>query len=217
MRQIEETPHTLRRFVENGIRWKINFMFGIPTETDEELAQTLRLICEMTELGEKAVHLQLFRFTPVPGGDKAADGVWEQVTFDHAPTKLSLQELADFPVINMKPERMFWISPEHEVNVRGVHYFYAPLAFIPGCFDPRYGRPVWRSFLRLFRPLARWRCRHYEFRFPFEMWLNERFGYALPNATDDSVGPHDDVLAPPVMGGGISTYEPLQPRVPLPV
>ena len=214
--QVEETPHTLKRFVENGIRWKVNFMFGIPTETDEDLRQTLLLVYDMWKLGEKAVHLQLFRYTPVPGGDKASDDVWEQTTFDHEPTRLSLQELADFPVIDMEPKRMFWISEEHERNVRRVHYFYAPLAFIPGCLDPKYKRPVWQFFLKLFRPLARWRIRHYQFRFPFEMWLNQRFGFPLPHATDDSIGPHDDVLPAPPMGMGVRDYEPLQPRVPRP-
>jgi radical SAM superfamily enzyme YgiQ (UPF0313 family) len=211
---VEEVPNTFKRFVENGIRWKINFMFGLPTETDEDLRKTLLLLYEMWKLGDKAAHFQLFRYTPVPGGDKASDSVWEQTTFDHKPVNLSLQELADFPVIDMEPGRMFWISEEHEVNVRRVHYFYAPLAFIPGSLDPKYKKPLWRLFLRLVRPLARWRIRNYQFKFPFEMWLNERLGYRLPHATDDSIGPHDDVLAPPQMGMGISDYEPLQPKVP---
>ena len=214
---VEEVSHTLRRFVDQGIRWKVNFMFGLPTETDEDLRKTLKLIYDMFELGEKAVHLQLFRYTPVPGGDKTSDDVWEQTTFDHKPTRLTLQELADFPVIDMTPDRMFWITPEHERTVRRVHYFYAPLAFIPGCLDPNYKRPVWRFLLRLMKPLARWRIRHYRFGFPIEKWLNDRFGYALPHATDDSIGPHTDVLPAPPMGAHISDYEPLQPRVPRPV
>ncbi|MEX1023841.1 MAG: radical SAM protein [Planctomycetota bacterium] len=213
---VEEVPHTLKRFVDNGIRWKVNFMFGIPTETDEDLKKTLRLVYDMWKLGEKAVHLQLFRYTPVPGGDKSSDNVWEQTTFDHEPTRLSLQELADFPMVDMDPVRMFWISEAHEVNVRRVHYFYAPLAFIPGCLSPSSGTRLWRFCLRLMRPLARWRIRNYQFAFPFEMWLNERFGFSLPHATDDSIGPHDDVLAAPQMGMTISDYEPLQPKVPKP-
>ncbi len=206
----------MQRFIDHGIRWKVNFMFGLPTETDEDLRKTLKLVYRMHARGDKAVHLQLFRYTPVPGGDRSSDDVWEQTTFDHKPTRLTLQELADFPMVDMTPDRMFWISAEHERTVRRVHYFYAPLAFIPGCLDPNYRRPLWQFCLRLLRPLARWRVRNHAFRFPFEMWLNSRFGFDLPHATDNSIGPHDDVLPAPKMGAHVSNYTPLQPKGPKP-
>jgi radical SAM family protein len=209
---VTEVPHTVRRFVRAGIRMKLNFMFGIPSETGEDLAQTLRLIDRLlVENGHDGVRLQLFRYTPLPGA-AAADDVWKPKAGE--PATLSLQQLADFPVVEDEPGRMYWISEQHERAVKAVYYFYAPLAFMPTSVDPARsgGRPVYYRWLLALRPLARWRLRKGFFAFPFEKWVNDRIGFPLRHGSDDGITGPDDVLAPPKMGERFDTRPPLEPE-----
>lgn len=206
---VTEVPETARRFVENGIRLKLNFMFGIPTETDEELAQTLNLISKVLELGDDAIRLQLFRYTPVPG-DASQDQSWLKQAGEE-PAALTLEELAAFAVVEDDPGRMSWISEEHERDVRLVYYVYAPLAFIPTATGPGDGRPIWRLVLKLMRRTARWRIKNYFFRFPFEKWLNDRFGFTFRHGSDDGITPFDDVLPEPPMGDTVNPRPALEP------
>jgi radical SAM superfamily enzyme YgiQ (UPF0313 family) len=207
---VSEVPATARRFTENGIRLKVNFIFGLPTETREDLAKTLKLILELLELGDEAIRLQLFRYTPMPGGEKAQDEVWIQQSTGKA--SLSLRELADFPVIDMEPGRMFWIEPEHERDVKRLYFFYGPLALVPANTRKHFAHRRWQRVLRLLRPLARWRVRHCFFAFPFEKWLNDRFGYPLMHASDDGINPPEDLLPAPPMGDTFNVLEPLPER-----
>ena len=207
---VTEVPATVTRFVRHGIRMNLNFMFGLPTETRADLRATLRLIDELTRLGPDAVRLQMFRYTPVPGGSKAEDDVWKQRPGGSA--ELSLQELIDFPVVETEPQRLWWVTPEHERDVRRCYYFYAPLAYIPAVQEPARSRPVWSRVLRLLRPLARLRCRHAFFALPFEHALNRRFGYPFQHGSEDGVGPPSDVLEP-VMGDHLERRPPLEPSM----
>ena len=97
------------------------------------MLQTLNLIAKCLELGDDGIRLQLFRYTPVPGG-ASQDEVWLKKPGEES-SELTLQELVDFPVVEDAPGRMFWISEEHERHVRLVYYVYAPLAFIPSAID----------------------------------------------------------------------------------
>jgi len=205
---VSEVPATARRFTAGGIRLKLNFIFGLPGEEREDLRKTFDLIRELLTLGDDAVRLQLFRYTPMPGGDKAQDDVWIQRTTGKA--QLSLQELVDFPVIDMEPGRMFWISERHERIVKRAYFFYGPLAFIPSNCDRDFGHRRWQKVLRLLRPLARWRVRHMRFEFPFEKWLNDRFGFPLVHASDDGINGPDDLLPSPPMGDTFNPRAPLE-------
>lgn len=208
---VSEVPATARRFTENGIRLKVNIIFGLPSETRADLAQTLRLISTLLELGDDAIRLQLFRYTPMPGGEKAQDDVW--IAKSTGKAQLSLRELADYPVIDMEPGRMYWIDEEYERVVKRLYYFYGPLAFIPGNVELDLGRRHWQRVLRLLRPLARWRLRHQVFAFPFEKWLNDRLGFPLIHASDDGITPPTDTLPVPPMGDTFNPREPLDARL----
>ncbi|MHC4945008.1 MAG: B12-binding domain-containing radical SAM protein, partial [Planctomycetota bacterium] len=48
---VDETLDLVRRFVDNGIRLKLNFMFGIPSETRQDLIKTFRLIHRIKKMG----------------------------------------------------------------------------------------------------------------------------------------------------------------------
>jgi radical SAM superfamily enzyme YgiQ (UPF0313 family) len=216
--QVNETAETVRRFVTYGIRIKANFMFGIPTETEEDLNETLDLMNELLDLGHDAVRFQMFRYTPVPGGDSAVDDVWKELSREDQ-QELSLKELADFPVTDMEPDRMFWIDESYEPVLRRVYYFYAPLALLIDVDKAFADKPLWARFLMLLRPLARWRIRRHFYRFPFEKWLNDRFGHPMPHATDDGIGPHEEVLPEnrdhieTFMGDTFNPRPPLEPGV----
>src|SRR5690606_8104361 len=153
---------------------------------------------------------QLFRYTPLPGAASKGD-MWKPKVGETE--KLSLAELADFPVVEDQPGPMPWITPRHARVVKHVYYFYAPLAFIPAAMERArvIGRPLWYRWLKLIRPLARWRVRHGVFAFPFERWLNDWFGYPLRHGSDDGITAFDDVLPAPEMGQTYDTRAPLQP------
>lgn len=206
-----EVPATVRRFVRHGIRMKLNFMFGIPTETRADLTATLRLIDDLIrENGDDGVHLQLFRYTPLPGAASKGD-MWKPMVGQTE--KLGLEELAHFPISEEEPGPMPWISPGHARAVKHVFYFYAPLAFIPAVMRRARNtrRRFWHACLMAMRPLARWRVRHGCYAFPFERWLNDRFGYPMRHGSDDGITGPDEVLRPALMGDSISDLEPLQP------
>ena len=147
----------------------------------------------------------------MPGGENTQDDVW--IEKSTGKLRLSLRELADFPVIDMEPGRMFWIDETHERDVKRLYFFYAPLVFIPGCVKTDVGRRGWQRVLRCLRPLARWRVRHYVFAFPFEKWLNDRFGFPLMHASDDGIAPPSDQLPVPPMGDTFNPRAPLEPSV----
>lgn len=208
---LREVPETVRRFVTHGIRMKLNFMFGIPTETRIDLTATLRMIDDLLrENGDDGVHLQLFRYTPLPGAASKGD-MWKSKV--GMTEKLSLDELANYPISEEQPGPMPWITPRHARVVKHVFYFYAPLAFIPAAMrrarDTK--RTFWYTCLKLMRPLARWRVRHGVYAFPFERWLNHVFGYPMRHGSDDGITGPDEVLRPVLMGESVSDREPLQP------
>jgi radical SAM superfamily enzyme YgiQ (UPF0313 family) len=208
---VTEVPATVRRFVQGGIRMKLNFMFGIPSETSEDLTATLRLIDRvLVENGDDGVRLQLFRYTPLPGA-AAKDDVWKPKVGEQE--RMSLAELAAYPVVEDDPGPMPWISPAHERVVKHVYYFYSPVAFLPSAIEPARleGRWLWYRWLRLLRPLARWRLRNGVYALPFERWLNERFGHPFRHGSDDGITDPSDTLPVPVMGENFDTRAPLQP------
>jgi len=208
---VTEVPGTVRRFVRGGIRMKLNFMFGIPSETKPDLTETLLLIDRLLqENGDDAVRLQLFRYTPLPGA-AAKDDVWKPKVGETE--RLSLTELADYPVVEDEPGPMPWITPAHARIVKLVYYLYAPLAFLPAAIEPARleGRWLYYRWLKLLRPLARWRLRNGVYAFPFERWWNDRFGFPFRHGSDDGLTGPDDVLPPPEMGQRFDTRAPLQP------
>jgi len=203
---LEDVLDLVKRFVDNGIKMKLNFMFAIPSETKKDLIQTFRMIDAVKRLGRK-VRLQLFRYTPLPDAPMNRQ-VWEQDSRGHQKkTSWSLDDLVNLPINDM-PTKMHWISERHERDVKRAFNFYAPLAFYDTISDWARERPIQRTYLKLLRPLARWRTTHGFYAFPIEMWVNNRFGLELPRGEDDGVTPPDDVLPPPKFMGDTLGPEP---------
>lgn len=208
---VAEVEATARRFIAAGIRLKVNFMFGIPTETRADLKRTLGLVRRLKRLGD-GLRFQVFRYGALPDAP-LSKRVWNS-TRQGAGSRgePSLDELLALP-INTDPGTLPWISERHERAVKRVLDFYLPIAWYRNAFDNVAGRPVWRAVLRLFRLLARLRnalCWH---ALPFEAWLNERIGLPCPRAEDNGVTTFCDVLpAQPAMGGPPGRLPPLQPE-----
>lgn len=208
---VSEVSGTVRRFVAAGIRMKLNFMFGIPTETKADLTSTVRLIDDLLRAnGDDGVRLQLFRYTPLPGAAGKGD-LWKPNVGEAE--RLTLEQLANFPISEEQPGPMPWITPRQQQIVKDVYYFYAPLAFIPAATQRARdtGRPVWYRWLRLIRPLARWRLRHGFYALPIERWVNSWFGFPFRHGSDNGITGPDDVLANPEMGQVFDTREPRLP------
>ncbi len=209
---VEEFPATVRRFVAAGIRMRINAMLAIPSETREDLAATFRILLGLRDLGNRAIRVQMFRFTPFPDVP-AGKEVLKMTRRGHVGREtLTYDELLNFPVDN-DDTSMFWLSEQHESDVRRAYEFYAPLLFYKNSFDTARGRPIWRRVLRLFERTAAWRVARGDYRLPVELWLNRWFGRPMPRGADEGISPAADQLpVPPEMGQTLD----LSPPLPIP-
>ena len=64
--KVQQTLDTVRTFKRFGLRPVISFMMGFPTETSEELNQTLDLYDKIMEIDTNAFVNGIFIFTPFP-------------------------------------------------------------------------------------------------------------------------------------------------------
>lgn len=206
--QVDQIVATAERFIRAGIRLKVNFMFGIPSEERDDLRATLGLVRRLKKLGD-GLRFQIFRYGALPDA-ALSKKIWNTTRPSRDPnTPPTFQELLELP-INTDPTEMPWISEPHERAINRVLDFYMPLAYYRNALENVQDRPVWRTVMRLFRKLARLRnaaCFH---ALPFEFWLNERFGRPCPRAEDNGVTTFCDVLPPePLMGDSVSRLPPL--------
>lgn len=198
--EVDNFVDLARRFIEAGIHVKINMMMGIPSETNEELTRSFKFIHDFKALG-KGARLQYFRFTPLPdaplnqeivksknmrGGGKE-NGPW------------TLKELAALK-INDTEGQLYWLTKKQERNVKRAYDFYGPLAYYNSIDDWSRPRKLQHLFLKMVRPLARWRTLSGIYGFPFEMWINQCLGPLMPRGESDGLTLQSDVMTPKLMG-----------------
>ncbi len=166
---IEEVIEANRKLVPFPIVPVFLFMMGLPTETPDEFAQSVRLAIRLTDENSKAV--KTFNiYTPYPGTK----------LYDLA-LQLGLREpqcLEDWAGFNFRniPEESMWIRPEMRKLIMGLDF---PLMFLgKGHFVTPYKKtnPLVVALSRLYYPIARYRVTNLDARFPIETALIRAVG-----------------------------------------
>ncbi len=157
---VEEALEANRRLAPYPFVPLYLFMMGMPTETPDDLVQSFRLADRLIEENPQAV--KTFNiYTPYPGtelfGVALARGL-------KAPERL--EDWARFNFRNVQKDAR-WIEPDTK---RLVHDLDFPLMFLGGNFTNPYRgtNKAVVSLSRLYAPLARYRVRHLNVRFPIE-------------------------------------------------
>ena len=144
-------------------------MMGLPTETPEEFAQSIRFAIRLTDENPRAV--KTFNiYTPYPGTELYRMCV-----------QLGLEEprhMESWVRFNFRnvPEESAWLAPGMKELVQGLDF---PLMFLgKGHFVSPYKKtnPLIVGLSRLYYPLARYRVEHLEARFPIETKLVKMLG-----------------------------------------
>ena len=145
------------------------FMMGLPTETPDELAQSVRLAVRITDENPKAV--KTFNiYTPYPGTE-----LFDLAVAHGLRPPQRLEDWARFNFRNM-PKDSPWVVPETRRLVEALDF---PLMFLgKGHFVTPYKKtnPIVTALARSYYPLARYRVKHMDARFPIETKIVKSLG-----------------------------------------
>jgi radical SAM superfamily enzyme YgiQ (UPF0313 family) len=166
---VEEIVEANRKLIPYPIVPVFLFMMGLPTETPDELAQSIRLAIRLTDENSNAV--KTFNiYTPYPGTE----------LYDLA-IQLGLKEpqrLEDWARFNFRniPRESAWIEPGMRKLIAGLDL---PLMFLgKGHFVTPYKKtnPLVVGLARLYYPVAQYRVKHLNARIPIETKLVRALG-----------------------------------------
>ncbi len=168
--RIPELLEFNRRLRQEGLMALYFFMMGYPTETSEELAQTISLYLKLKKENPQTVaHLNIY--TPFPG-----TGLFN-LAVAHG---LRVPErLADWVPFNYRTvnENAPWLSKQAKKVIRMLH-FAALLAEKNNFLNPyKKTNPVVVLLAMLYYPIARKRVEKMYYRFPVELKVAEWLGW----------------------------------------
>ncbi|HYB89560.1 MAG TPA: radical SAM protein [Candidatus Binataceae bacterium] len=144
------------------------FMMGMPSETPDEFRDTLRLAERLVKENPKAA--KTFNiYTPYPGTELYGLAVQHGLK---EPDRL--EDWGRFNFRNI-PEESAWIPPETKRLIQNLDF---PLMFLGTNFTSphRQTKRVVVALAKLYSPIARYRVRNMEARFPIETALVKRLG-----------------------------------------
>ncbi len=104
-----------------GITPHVNFMFGSPDESAAQFQTTIRFLDEINRSWPQT-NFVFYRFSPIPGtsaGEKA---------YSYGVSRPDPENLHRFSMY-VKNDKMEWLSPEREKNVKRAFFLYLPLLF----------------------------------------------------------------------------------------
>jgi anaerobic magnesium-protoporphyrin IX monomethyl ester cyclase len=166
---VEKVIEASRKLIPYPIVPVYLFMMGLPTETPEELAQSIRLAFQLTDENPRAV--KTFNiYTPYPGTELYG------VALQHGLKEP--KRLEDWACFNFRniPKESAWIPSETKKLIEGLDF---PLMFLgDGHFVKPYKKtnPIVVSLAKLYSPVARYRVRHLNVRFPIETKVVKSLG-----------------------------------------
>lgn len=165
---VEEVIEANRKLARYSIIPLYLFMMGMPTETPDELRQSLELADRLIEENPKAA--KTFNiYTAYPGTELYHHAVQEGL---QAPERLE-----DWAGFNFRrvPKRAAWIDPGTKRLIENLDF---PLMFLGTNFTDPYRRtnPIVVSLAKLYQPVARYRVRNMDVRFPVESKLVKALG-----------------------------------------
>ncbi|MDF1551815.1 MAG: radical SAM protein [Deferrisomatales bacterium] len=146
---------------------KYSFIMGYPTETREELGQTVSFILHLIAENPDIVKSLNF-YTPLPGTELM------DLAVEHG---FSVPErLEDWIPFNYRTVNLPWLSDDRKKLMEMLHCctnFLENHSF----FDPKIDiHPIFRHLAKLYRPFARFRVEKMFYRLPLEIRLFEALG-----------------------------------------
>jgi radical SAM superfamily enzyme YgiQ (UPF0313 family) len=166
---VEEIVEANRKLIPYPIVPVFLFMMGLPTETPEEFAQSVRLAVQLTDENPRAV--KTFNiFTPYPGTE-----IYQLAVQLGLKEPQRLEDWARFNFRNI-PKESEWINPKMRKLITGLDF---PLMFMgKGHFVTPYKKtfPPVVALAKLYYPIARFRVKHLNARFPLETKLVKALG-----------------------------------------
>ena len=166
---VQEIVEANRKLIPYPIVPVFLFMMGLPTETPEEFAQSVRLAVQLTDENPRAV--KTFNiFTPYPGTE-----IYQLAVQLGLKEPQRLEDWARFNFRNI-PKESQWINPEIRKLITGLDF---PLMFLgKGHFVTPYKKtnPLVVALARLYYPVARYRIKHLNAGIPIETKLVKAFG-----------------------------------------
>ncbi len=166
---VEDIIEANRKLIPYSVVPVFLFMMGLPTETPDELAQSIRLAVQLTDENPRAV--KTFNiYTPYPGTELYKVAL-----------ELGLKEpqrLEDWARFNFRniPDESVWIEPKTRKLIKGLDF---PLMFLgKGHFVKPYKKtnPLIVTLSKLYYPIARYRVTNLDVRFPIETGLVKALG-----------------------------------------
>jgi len=144
------------------------FMMGMPTETPDEFRDSIRLSERLIEDNPKAA--KTFNiYTPYPGTELYG------LALQHGLKEPNrLEDWARFNFRNI-PDESAWISPETKRLIENLDF---PLMFLGSNFVNPYRktRRVVVTLAKMYSPIAKYRVRNMDVRFPIESKIVKRLG-----------------------------------------
>jgi radical SAM superfamily enzyme YgiQ (UPF0313 family) len=150
-----------------GIIPKYTFMMGYPTETREELQETVSLILRLIKENPEAMK-SLHIYAPFPGTELFELAIQHGLQVP--------QRLEDWIPFNFRMVNLPWLSQERKRLLEMLHCC-TVLLEDNSFFNPKIDiNPILRLLARFYRPMARWRVEKLFYRFPLEIRLFEWLG-----------------------------------------
>ncbi len=163
---VERVLEASRKLIGTSILPHYLFMMGLPTETPEELGQSIRLSEQLLRENPRAAK-SFNIYMPYPGTELYRFAIELGL---EAP-----QRLEDWSPLNYRyvPKKSPWIVPGTKKLLAGLDF---PLMFMGTNFTYKKTHPIVRGLARLYYPLARYRVEHLNAHFPIETMVVKRLG-----------------------------------------
>ncbi len=170
---VENIKNTFRRLAYYDIIVYASLLGGLPTETREDLKQTVDLVLELLRIHPHACSSPIYIYTPYPGTEMYELSCKQG--FEPPGTLREWGEVGHWDVLNLKGggdaekrlrEGLYFVSNFLD---RKAHTYDAPL-------------PV-RVLSDIYRPIARWRVKNFRFEFLIEKGLADWAQHRLSRQT----------------------------------
>lgn len=165
---VEHVIEANRKLASYPIVPLYTFMMGLPTETPEEFAQSVRLAEQLVDENPKAAK-SFNIYTPYPGTELYGMALKYGLT---EPQRL--ENWAHFNYRNI-PRESTWVAPKMKKLIKALDF---PLMFLGRNFVNPYKKtnPIVVGLTKLYYPVARYRVKHLNAHFPIETKVVKALG-----------------------------------------
>jgi anaerobic magnesium-protoporphyrin IX monomethyl ester cyclase len=175
LRQIGKPTHVAevltvnQRLRDHGLMPWYYFSSGQPDETYEDVRDTVQLVFRLLEENPLARVSAIYCMTPYPGTSLYRKALTKGF---RPPARLEDWATFNFDTVNTP-----WVTPERKQLLEDLHFC---TLFVDDKVADLVDIKVVRLLASLYRPVARWRLRHMEFRFLAERLSEKVFTFLSP-------------------------------------